>query len=178
MKTIFLILISVLSSLSYAGCTQNRTSQKKQPITREQLIAVNRMLVSRDSARIAAYVKDKSLALHFMPTGMWFHIDSLGQGALAQKGQVIVLDYTLSLLDGTVCYQSSELGAKRFLIGQAGVESGLEEAVLHLRKGDGATLILPPHLAHGLVGDDNKIPSRAIIRYDLTVIDLLNASEK
>lgn len=47
-------------------------------------------------------------------------------------------------------------GAKRFLIGQGGVEIGLEEAVLHLRKGDRATLILPSHLAHGL-RDDDKI---------------------
>jgi FKBP-type peptidyl-prolyl cis-trans isomerase len=30
---------------------------------------------------------------------------------------------------------------------------------------------MPPHLAYGLIGDDNKIPARAIIVYDVEVID-------
>ncbi len=172
----FAILLS--AGMLWVGCQRDKKSRSTQRVSREQLIAVNRMLVSRDSARIATYVKENNLSLHILPTGLWMNIDSLGSGEIAQKGQIIVLDYTLSLLDGTVCYQSSVLGAKRFLIGQGGVEIGLEEAVLHLRKGDRATLILPPHLAHGLVGDDDKIASRAIIRYDLTVTDLLDSVQK
>jgi len=35
-----------------------------------------------------------------------------------------------------------------------------------------ARLILPPHLAHGLTGDGNKIPARAIIVYDIKVLKL------
>lgn len=178
MKSINLIMCALLGLLACNSCTQNRTSKNKQHVTREQLIAVNRMLVSRDSALIAAYVKKQDLDMQQFPTGLWIHIDPTGQGELAQKGQIIELDYTLSLLDGTICYQSANLGPKRFLIGQGGVEIGLEEAVLHLRKGDRAVIIMPPHLAHGLLGDDNKIPSRAILRYDLTVADLANSQDK
>lgn len=178
MKSKNLIMCAIVGLLVCNSCTQNRTSKNKQHVTREQLIAVNRMLVSRDSALIGAYVKKQNLDMQLFPTGLWMQIDSTGQGAMAQKGQIIELDYTLSLLDGTVCYQSSNLGRKRFLIGQGGVEIGLEEAVLHLRKGDRAVIIMPPHLAHGLLGDDNKIPSRAILRYDLTVADLANSQDK
>ncbi len=174
MKLKRFLFFAVLGLLAWSGCTQNRSAKNKQKVTREQLIAVNRMLVSRDSAIIAAYVAEENLDLQLFPTGLWLQVDSTGRGAMAQKGQIIELDYTLSLLDGTVCYQSSELGRKRFLIGQGGVETGLEEAVLHLRKGDRAIAILPPHLAYGLLGDDAKIPSRAIVRYDLTVVDLVN----
>jgi FKBP-type peptidyl-prolyl cis-trans isomerase len=54
------------------------------------------------------------------------------------------------------------------------VESGLEEGILLLREGDKAKFILPPHLAHGLLGDDNKIPARSIIVYDLELLSLEN----
>lgn len=98
-------------------------------------------------------------------------VDS-GKGDLAKKGQVISLKYKLSLLDGTLCYSSDESGMKRFLIGQGGVESGLEEAVLMLKKGAKARFILPPHLAHGLVGDNGKVPARATVVYDVDVVDI------
>jgi FKBP-type peptidyl-prolyl cis-trans isomerase len=61
---------------------------------------------------------------------------------------------------------------KTFLIGQGGVESGLEEGILLLQEGDKARFIMPPHLAHGLIGDRDKIPARATIIYDLELVSL------
>lgn len=173
-----MLLYALVALMVWSGCTQSPTSKNKQKVTREQLIAVNRMLVSRDSAIIAAYVDVQGLDMHLFPTGLWLQIDSSGIGYPARKGQVVELDYSLSLLDGTICYQSSVLGRKRFLVGQGGVEPGLEEAVMHLRKGDRAIVVMPPHLAYGLLGDDNKIPGRAIIRYDITVVGLEEEADK
>jgi FKBP-type peptidyl-prolyl cis-trans isomerase len=53
----------------------------------------------------------------------------------------------------------------------------LEEGILLLKKGSKATFIMPPHLAHGLLGDDDRIPSRAILRYEIEVIDVKNKNE-
>jgi FKBP-type peptidyl-prolyl cis-trans isomerase len=52
------------------------------------------------------------------------------------------------------------------------VESGLEEVILFLKKGDRAKIIIPSHLAFGLVGDGNKIPAMATLVYDLELIEL------
>jgi FKBP-type peptidyl-prolyl cis-trans isomerase len=52
------------------------------------------------------------------------------------------------------------------------VESGLEEGILLLQEGDKARFIMPPHLAHGLIGDRDKIPARATIIYDLELVSL------
>ena len=41
-----------------------------------------------------------------------------------------------------------------------------------LKKGSKARFILPPHLAHGLIGDENRIPARAIIIYDIEVLSI------
>jgi FKBP-type peptidyl-prolyl cis-trans isomerase len=51
------------------------------------------------------------------------------------------------------------------------VESGLHEGIKYMKKGEKARLILPPHLAHGLIGDMNKIPMNATLIYDIQVID-------
>jgi FKBP-type peptidyl-prolyl cis-trans isomerase len=48
----------------------------------------------------------------------------------------------------------------------------LEEAVLKLKNNSEAILILPSHLAHGLLGDGNKITPKAILVYKIKVIDI------
>ena len=61
-------------------------------------------------------------------------------------------------------------------MGIGGVESGLEEAILKLRKNSVAVLILPSHLAHGLLGDSNRIPPKAALVYKIKVIDKIDSS--
>jgi FKBP-type peptidyl-prolyl cis-trans isomerase len=78
-----------------------------------------------------------------------------------------MIDYSVSLLDGTECYSSKSTGPQEFRIGQDNVESGLHEAILLMKVGDKARFILPPHLAHGLIGDQNKIPAMSTIIYDV-----------
>jgi FKBP-type peptidyl-prolyl cis-trans isomerase len=41
-----------------------------------------------------------------------------------------------------------------------------------MRKGEKAKFILPSHLAHGLVGDLQKIPPLSILVLDVELIDL------
>ena len=95
---------------------------------------------------------------------------------MIKTGDIVALDYELRLLDGELVYSSKENGLKVFIVGRGGVESGLEEAVLHLHKGDEAEIIIPSHLAYGLAGDGDKIPIRSTIVYKLKVIE--NQSNK
>jgi len=74
-------------------------------------------------------------------------------------------------VDILVRFDSISTGLKKFIIGKGQAENGLEEALLMMKYGDKARLILPPHLAFGLLGDDKKIPRRAIIVYEIEVVD-------
>jgi FKBP-type peptidyl-prolyl cis-trans isomerase len=51
-------------------------------------------------------------------------------------------------------------------------ESGLNEALKLMRTGERARLILPNHLAHGLIGDLANIPPLAILVLDVALIDV------
>ena len=58
-------------------------------------------------------------------------------------------------------------------MGKGGVESGLEMAVLLMKDGQKGKFILPPHLGHGLIGDNDKIPPLAILVFDIELLAVI-----
>lgn len=135
----------------------------------DKLIRVNKYLVEKDADRIRGYCKRMGWNLNISNTGLWYEIYSHGTGKKASPGKIVHLNYKVTLLDGTLCYSSDSLGEKKFKIGKGEVESGLDEGVQLLHEGDKAHFILPPHLAFGIHGDDNRIPIRSIIVYEVTL---------
>lgn len=177
MKKIFRLFF-VLSVLIVVASCSNR-QPKDTPVgdnesTQEKLMKANKYLVNKDADIIRGYIKRRNWDMQISKAGLWYMIYQNGNGAKASLGKTVTFYYKVWLLDGTLCYSSEESGAKRFRLGQGGVESGLEEGMLLLKVGDKARFILPPHLAYGLVGDGNKIPERAIILYEVELIKLEN----
>ena len=138
----------------------------------EKLVEINKILVKKDAEKIASFIKRQGWNMTETQTGLWYMIYERGRGIKAQTGMVATVNYKISLLDGTECYQSDDSGPRQFKIGQGGVESGLEEGILFMHEGDKARFIMPPHLAYGLLGDNHKIPARAIIIYEVELIKL------
>ncbi|MCQ2374914.1 MAG: FKBP-type peptidyl-prolyl cis-trans isomerase [Salinivirgaceae bacterium] len=162
------IIGTILLCVVFAACSSNST--KRQPVTDEMLVNINRTLVDMDQERIESYAERHNWDMKVSPTGMWYQIYEHGNGDSVRVGKVVTLNYKLSLLNGKECYSSDSLGSKVFRVGQGGVETGLEEAVLLMRVGDKARLIMPAFMAHGLIGDGNKIPARATIVYETEII--------
>ncbi len=170
----FTILFSLLFLLIFTSCSKkpdNASAQKRQ-VFKENLVKANKGLVKIDQQRIEAYVKRRQWNMQVTQTGLWYQIIDSTLNEKATTGKVAHLKYQVSLLDGTICYSSDSLGIMRFRIGQGGVESGLEQAILLMKIGEKGRFILPPHLAHGLLGDDNKIPYRSIIVYNAELLNL------
>jgi FKBP-type peptidyl-prolyl cis-trans isomerase len=164
-------LLAVLLLFQFcSGKKENRLSEQEIREAEEALVGANRILVKKDRERIMAYVRRNNLTMKETQTGLWYGIERSGFGVKSHENALVTLKYKVSLLDGTVCYDSDSLGVKQFRLGKGGVESGLEEGVLLLRVGDKVTFIMPPHLAHGLQGDGNKIPPRSIIVYDVILL--------
>lgn len=141
---------------------------------KEPLVKANQHLVKTEAADIEAYIARYGLEMQETGSGLRYQIYEQGKGLKAEKGTVARLHYTLKLLNGTVCYTSKERGLMEFLVGRGGVESGLEEAILLMREGDRGRFILPSHLAHGLPGDGDCIPLKAVVVYELQLIAVLD----
>jgi FKBP-type peptidyl-prolyl cis-trans isomerase FkpA len=167
----FIISSSIISIVSCSGSVEKQ-EEKKDVSRKESLEKVNRYLVRTESEDIENYIRRHGWVMKETGTGLRIWIYEHGTGEQAEKGMIATLDYQTWLINGNLIYSSDELGQKEFKIGKGGVESGLEEAILKMHVGDKAKLIIPSHLAFGLLGDNNKIPPRSTVVYDIELISL------
>jgi len=173
-KTIYVIL--VLAGVLTA-CNQNQDkklpeNQTDQKQLRENLINANKQAVKAESQQIDEYIRRHQWQMQKTGSGLRYTVYQEGTGEKARVGKIAVLKYSVSLIDGTQIYSSEEKGVKSFEIGHGGVEGGLEEGILLLRVGDRAKFILPSHLGFGLLGDQDKIPPKSTLIYDIELLAL------
>ncbi len=95
----------------------------------------------------------------------------------ANVGDLVLVEFEISLLDGTICYTSEETGAEEFVVEKTDVESGLHEGIKFMCVGDRAKFILPSHMAHGLIGDEENIPPLTPVIYDISLLKIQKAEE-
>jgi len=161
--------------LAITGCKQGHEPAPKQfnhAISGDSLINANKQAIAYEDQQIRQYVARMGWQMQETGTGLRYMITEHGSGSKAKTGKLARIDFELRLISGELCYSSQKTGPKEFRIGSGGVESGLEEGILLLHKGDRAKFILPSHLAFGLVGDQDKIPGRCSIIYDVHLLDL------
>lgn len=175
MKLIYISILIIL--FFFFSCSLDKNKKEENQVVDEKELSLsleelNRRMIQYESDLIKDYVEKNSLNVIKTGTGLRYQILNEGEGELIKKGDIVSLEYELSLLSGELLYSSDNDGNKVFLVSMGGVESGLEEAILKLRKNSEAILILPSHLAHGLIGDGNRIPPKAILVYSIKVIDI------
>lgn len=160
----------VLLLLAGCGSAQEEPGGSER-ISPEQLTEINRQLQIKDRERIIRYIERKGLDMKETTTGLWVSATASDSGSISD-GSHVRLEYTCSLLDGTLLYSSEKDGILGFEIGRSDVPSGLTEGVKMLDEGSEATLIIPSYLGYGLMGDGKKVPSRAVLVYTIRVVDV------
>lgn len=168
------ILILLFFILIFNFCATRKEDQPYEGPPLDQIEAsilkVNRYILKRNLDHIQGFINRTGWDMEESGSGLFYLFLNKGKGEKALSGQRISLSYNLKLIDGSIIDSSNQSGPMEFTIGQGGVPSGLEEAVLNAREGSEMKLILPPHLAYGNFGDkDIGIPPDAILLYDLSV---------
>lgn len=177
-----LFALVVMASLSFfEACTddveQNRqynVEYEKQK--KESLEKANRYMVLKENEDIDNYIERHNLNVERIGTGLCYSIVKQGDTKPIEKGDLVTMEYEVRMLTGDLLYSSKENGPMSFIVGIGGMESGLEEAIVHLHKGDVAVIIIPSYYAHGLLGDGNRIPPKTPIVYNVKIIE--NQSNK
>jgi FKBP-type peptidyl-prolyl cis-trans isomerase len=171
MRTYFLFAILVF----LAACDE-KEKPKKQQYTKEQVkdlsVQMNTWDEKRQRDEINQYIKAHGWTMEETASGLRYMMISPGKGEQAKMGQTATVAYTISLLDGTVCYTSEKDGPKDVFIGKDNIESGLHEGIQLMHVGDKMRFILPSHLAHGLTGDQSKIPPLSSVVYEIKLISV------
>ena len=173
-KGLFLVMISLLAiTLSCMHSPQGTKPAEIDPNTlKEPLLKANKQIVNAEDIQIRNLVERYGWHMKETGTGLRYLIYHEGSGPKTLKDKIVKINYEVRLITGDIVYSSKDTGPKEFKIGSGGVESGLEEGILLLKVGDKAKLILPSHLAWGLIGDQERIPPKSTLIYDVEVLDL------
>lgn len=165
---ILLLLVSVF-------CCNEKTPKPQEALSKgdmkSSMETANRYLLNEEEEDISNYIKRHGLDMTSTGTGLRYQIMKQGSEQKIEKGQTVTLEYELQSIAGDLIYSSENDGVKTFVVGEGSVESGLDEAMTYLHRGDIAKLIIPFHLGFGLHGDDNRIPEYATLIYTIKVLD-------
>jgi FKBP-type peptidyl-prolyl cis-trans isomerase len=125
----------------------------------KQFERANQALLRKENDEMDAYERIHDLHFNRTPAGIRFitYVTS-AKGDSVRLGMNVSLNYTVSTLSGDVCYTYSYPEDRPFRVGEAPAESGIQRGITFLKKGDKALLLIPSFMAHGLLGDLNRIP--------------------
>ena len=136
----------------------------------EQFVRANQYMQRRHQDHISAFVERVGWEAQVTPSGLWVVVNGPGNGTPIDQGDRVTFIFESKLLDGTPCYRAGESDPRSIVLGQGGVESGVEEGLGLLHEGAEATLLIPPHLGHGNFGDRDRIPGNTVLIYHLRVL--------
>lgn len=164
------IIITFLFIYACTGEVEEKPSVPPVDEIESSILKVNRYILKRNLDHIRGFVRRTGWDMKETGSGLFYTFQKEGEGDKAEVGQVVNLDYSLKLIDGSFINSSGQSGPMEFRIGQGGVPSGLEESVLLARTGSVMRLILPPHLSYGNFGNPEiGIPPDAILLYEISV---------
>ena len=166
----FLLLFIIFSCRPDKANQEIRTSEWSD----NHSVDFNQEINEREQIQIRLFLEhNKSLRMKLTESGMRYMIYKNGDGeSIAKSGQTVYTRLKVELLDGRICYETPKEETENFVLEHSDKESGVHEALRFMKKGDQAKLILPSHLAHGLLGDREKIPPQSILYIDLELVEL------
>jgi FKBP-type peptidyl-prolyl cis-trans isomerase len=173
-----MILIRFFIILFLVGCAQPVKKEREIPQdwSKDHSVSYHKEVNEREQLSISLYLEQhQALKKNIRTTesGLRYAIVQPNpKGVLGRPGKTASLILNVGLLDGTQCYATDSDMYDEIPIDRNDKESGLNEALKLMRTGERARLILPNHLAHGLVGDLANIPPLAILVLDVTLIDV------
>ena len=184
MSRLIIFSFPVIFFLLFVSCSQADTNpfkvQKPAKLDKETSISLNKYWIQDEHFKIKTYCERQGWKMSISPSGLnYMIIDSSSTSSSSRPdspniGDEVILSYDIRLLDPnqTRCYHSDSNGLARFKVDQSLVESGLHEVVTYLGVGDSALVVLPHYLAHGIAGDNQKIPPLSPVLYFIKLIDV------
>ncbi len=140
----------------------------------ENSIIMNQLWIKNELFYIKRYCIRHKLPVIKTDTEISYYIYHSGVGEYVEPGDLVTIDYEVRLLDSdtTLCYSSSESGPIQFLVDMDNIETGIHEAITYMKPGDKAYVILPHFLAHGLIGNMDKVPPLSPLLYNISLLDV------
>lgn len=167
MKHIGLILFSSFLFL-VAACGDNvpviEVEEDQAALVKENMINANRVVIQSETTQIDNYIQRRGWKTATLPCGASYWQYAQGGGKPVLNDDEVVVTYRLEALDGSTFYTNQK---DTLVVGRHEVTVALYEVLLQLHYGSKAWLVAPSNAAYGVVGDGDRVPSRAVIIYNI-----------
>lgn len=115
---------------------------------------------------IIAYLDENNLQAERSDTGLYYIIEEEGSGDVITENSIVTIVYEGTLLDGTIFDSSGDDGVEFDL---RNVIPGFSEGATYFKRGGKGTLYIPPSLAYGENGVQNRIPRNSVLIFDIDI---------
>lgn len=138
-----------------------------------------------EQAAIAQYLKENSITVAPEESGIYFISNKKGSGKTIAQGQTVKVNYVGKLLNGKLFDTNIESIAKENNVynpqrpyepmevpaGKGQLIPGFDEALLMMKKGGKATVIIPFAQAYGSRDMSPDIPAYSTLVFDIEIVD-------
>ncbi len=109
-----------------------------------------------------------------MKSGLIVVDNVVGEGFEADKFDILTVNYTGKLEDGTIFDSSKNPGRDpfRFTVGMGQVIRGWDEGFVGMKIGGTRTLTIPPEMGYGARGAGDVIPPNAVLIFEVELLEV------
>jgi peptidylprolyl isomerase len=101
------------------------------------------------------------------PSKVQMSEERTGEGPMAKAGDVVVIDYTVRLPDGSLVLEEQGFD---FRLGTGVVIEGIDDSVVGMQRGGWRRINCPPNKHWGARGYADRIPPRSMLDIELTLV--------
>lgn len=122
--------------------------------------------------QLADFLAKNKIVAEPTASGLYYVVDTAGNGEKPEVGKMVTMHYTGKLLDGTVFDSSVERGEPfQFILGVGQVIPGWDEGVQLMTKGEKGVLYIPYYLGYGERQAGEKIAPFSNLMFEVELID-------
>ena len=158
--------IGVMLCMSCNNVPVVETGEAKGNDLTENLINANRYIAQSEETSIDSYASRRGWQMTVLPCGARVMMTEEGKGKPVAYDETVIINYQVENLGGEVIYGNT---ADTVVAGRLEPTRGLDAALLTMKHGDRAWVIVPSELAYGVVGDGDRIGTRTVLVYELRI---------
>ncbi len=180
-----LLVSVVLTSIILVACgeSQTREPEAEQPLADGKAETAKTTTAREEAARLAYKQANEVFVTQNLKREGWTATESglqifyrqAGGGASALPGQFVRVNYSFSLIDGTVVESNQDEG-QPIIFPVNGLFPGWVEAMSLLKEGDQVNMLVPAHLAYG-ARERTGIPAWSVLIFDVDLLEVLSLEE-
>ena len=134
--------------------------------------AENKKRLEEEPARIEKFIKEHNVNVAPSASGVYYLEIETGDGSVVDNGDIVTIHYNLYNIEDKLIESSFGSDPLQFVYGNNEMVPGIEEALVNMRVGGKATLIIPSTMGFGDVAIDKELPANSTVIFDIELIDV------